>query len=109
MKQELTEGLLVAFPKKEKLIKKYLQNLQKRYGSLLGELRGAGLIWCIEILNDAGEKDKEMCSKLQKLILEQGVLVRDVKGSLLFKIPLVCTEDELHHGFTIIDECLVSI
>lgn len=106
LKRELKEGLLATFPAKERLIKRSLQKLKKSHPKLFGELRGTGLIWSIDIIDSEGKLDFAACSKIQHDLLERGAFVRDVKGALLFKIPLVFTAEELQQGFDIIDEYL---
>jgi 4-aminobutyrate aminotransferase-like enzyme len=106
LKQELKEGLLATFPDKERLIEYSLRELKKNHLRLFGELRGTGLIWSIDIVNSEGELNFAACSKIQHDLLERGAFVRDVKGALLFKIPLVFTADELKRGFDVIEEYL---
>ncbi len=106
LKQELKEGLLATFSDKERLIESSLHELKKNHPKLFGELRGTGLIWSIDIVNSEGGLDFAACSKIQHDLLELGAFVRDVKGALLFKIPLVFTADELQRGFGVIEEYL---
>jgi 4-aminobutyrate aminotransferase-like enzyme len=108
-KQELRDGLLSTFPRQEQLVEKYLKTLQAKYPKLFGELRGTGLIWSMDIVDEEGDLDLQTCTEIQHGILENGVLVRDVRGGLLFKIPLVFTEDELRQGFDIIGTYLQSM
>lgn len=108
-KQELRDGLLSTLPRQEKLIKSHLQAIQAKYPKLFGELRGTGLIWSIDVIDGKGNLDLQTCTKIQNEVLESGVLIRDVKGGLLFKIPLVFTEEELRQGFDVIDTYLQTI
>lgn len=106
LKQELKEGLLATFSDKERLIESNLRELKKNHPRLFGELRGTGLIWSVDIVNNEGELDFATCSKIQHDLLERGAFVRDVKGALLFKIPLVFIAEELQQGFSVIEEYL---
>lgn len=106
LKRELKEGLLATFSEKERLIESNLQELKKNYPRLFGELRGTGLIWSIDIVNNEGELDFTSCSKIQQDLLERGAFVRDVRGALLFKIPLVFNAEELQQGFSVVNEYL---
>jgi 4-aminobutyrate aminotransferase-like enzyme len=109
LKQELKEGLLATFSDKERLIETNLRDLKKNHSKLFGELRGTGLIWSIDIVNNDSELDFAACSKIQYDLLELGAFVRDVKGALLFKIPLVFTAEELQGGFNVINNYLDTV
>lgn len=106
LKQELRVGLLATSPKKQAAIRSHLVALKAKYPRLFGDLRGTGLIWSIDIVNKDGELDFATCSAIQKALLRNGVFVRDVRGALLFKIPIVFNERELQQGFDVIDTYL---
>jgi 4-aminobutyrate aminotransferase-like enzyme len=109
LKRELKQGLLSTVSGQEKLIEQQLIALKTGYPKLFGEIRGAGLIWSIDVIDGGGELDQKMCTSIQKQLLGNGVFVRDVRGGLLFKIPIVFAEEELQQGFDIIDTYLRSI
>lgn len=109
LKQELENGLLASFPEKESSLRAHLTSLQMKYPKLFGELRGAGLIWSIDIVDEDGKLDFTTCKMIQQALLESGVFVRDVRGALLFKVPIVFKENELQQGFDIIDSYLQTL
>ena len=105
--EELRVGMLASFEQKANLLLNHLRQLQKKFPRRVGSIRGYGLIRCIEML-DNGKPDSNACKELQKQLLDNGVLVRDVQHGLLFKIPLVAKENELQDAFNIIDRVLNS-
>jgi 4-aminobutyrate aminotransferase-like enzyme len=109
LKKELKQGLLSAVPNQAKRIEQHLNALQTKYPKLFGKVRGAGLIWSIDVIDSNGDLDQRGCTSMQKQLLEDGVFVRDVRGGLLFKIPIVFAEEELQQGFDIIDAYLQSM
>lgn len=109
LKQELKDGLLASFSQKETAIETRLTALKNKFPNLLGEIRGAGLIWCVEVIDADGQRDVQKCSEIQKAILEKGVLLRNLRGTLLFKMPIVFTEQELDEGFGIVSDYLASL
>lgn len=109
LKQELEDGLLASFPQKESMLKGHLISLKKKYPALFGELRGAGLIWSIDIVDQNGKLNLKACAMIQKMLLNNGVFVRDVKGALLFKVPITFTEEQLREGFDVIDDSLKAL
>ena len=108
LSRELEHGLLSDFSAKEAAIKYKLVTLQEEFPKLFGELRGTGLIWSLDVINVQGELDYGVCAEIQKALLERGVLVRDVRGALLFKLPITFTDDALGQGFKIVHEYLRS-
>ncbi|EDK72573.1 4-aminobutyrate aminotransferase-like protein [candidate division TM7 genomosp. GTL1] len=107
LKEELEQGLLATFSTKEESLKYKLVSMKDEF-PLFGDLRGSGLIWSLDVVDIQGKLDHEACAIIQKALLERGVLVRDVRGALLFKVPITFTDDDLQQGFKIIEEYLRS-
>jgi len=76
-----------------------LRGLADRH-PLVTEVRGRGLLWAIEL-------DGELAGTAQRLCLEQGLLVNNVKPTALRLMPpLVVSEEELDRAVEIIDGVL---
>jgi adenosylmethionine-8-amino-7-oxononanoate aminotransferase len=66
---------------------------------MIKTLKGDGLIRGAEIVNRKGMYDEEMAKVIQNELVCNGVLVRHSKYTLIFKPPIVITEDEMAKGF----------
>lgn len=108
LKVELRDGLFASHKGKSERIKNHLVELRNEFPELLGEIRGSGLIWCIDIIDKDGVRDNTTCKRIQKALLEEGVFVRDLNGAFLFKIPFVFTPQELQQGFDVVRRYLAT-
>ena len=106
LRHELEVGLLFSFENKVEILEQCVQTLKQQCASRLGNIRGCGLIRCIEVIDDHGHPDPETCKKIQEQLLQSGVLVRSVKHGLLFKIPIVITDQELHEAFGVVSSVI---
>lgn len=106
LRHELETGLLSSFENKVKTLERCVQTLKKQYPNRLGGIRGCGLIRCIEVIDNDGRPDVDSCKKIQEHLLQSGVLVRSVKHGLLFKIPIIITDQELDEAFDIVNSVI---
>jgi adenosylmethionine-8-amino-7-oxononanoate aminotransferase len=102
----------------EKLVEKgaevgeYLGNRleELRSHSTVGDVRGIGLLWGLEIVNSKANKSKfgrdhGFTKRLNELLMERGLVTR-VWDVMHFAPPLVVTKDEIDRMVAIADECL---
>jgi 4-aminobutyrate aminotransferase-like enzyme len=103
---ELEKGLLTKFLEKKRLLHQHLVELQNISSGLIKEIKGDGLIRGTEIVNAKGEYDEKKTKNIQQDLLNNGVLVRHSKYTLIFKPPIVITDDEMTKGFEKIKKSL---
>jgi len=88
-------------------------DIQKKY-SIIGDVRGRGAMWAIELVKDrktkepATEKTKEIIKEVYKkgLILFSAGLY---SNCIRLLVPLVITEEQLNVGFNIIEEAIQNV
>lgn len=97
--EELANGLLAQFSEKKKLLQQHLEDLQLVSRGMIKAIKGYGLIRGAEIVDPKGVYDEKKTKELQRELLDNGVLVRHSKYTLIFKPPIVITEDEIGKGF----------
>lgn len=103
---ELKNGLLISVPLVSQKLYKRLTALKEKMPSLIGKIKEDQLIRGIEILDSKGNPDVDTTKKLQYQLMENGVLVRNYAHTLLFKIPVVITDNELDKGFKILEKIM---
>lgn len=111
----------LAFIENEKLLKKVnsdavymnssLSALKIKY-PLIGDIRGRGLLWGIELVKDKFTKEKaiEEAEKIMYLCLKNGLSFKVSAGNVLQLSPaLTITRKELDTALNILDEALTKI
>jgi 4-aminobutyrate aminotransferase len=106
----------IAFIESEKLlekvaedviyIRKLLQNLKNKY-SIIGDIRGIGLLWGIELVKDHITKEKatDEAEKIMYLCLKKGLSFKVSSGNVLQLSPaLTISRLELESALHILDE-----
>ncbi len=91
----------------EKMAKIFLQWKEKY--SLVGDVRGLGLLWAIELVTDQTTKEKafDVAEKIMYQCLEEGVNFKVSQGNVIQLSPaLTISEDELMGGLHIIESAL---
>ncbi len=84
----------------------------KEQHSVIGEIRGLGMFWALELVEDAESREPLCDSKMAKLktsLIEKGLLSFIVNNRLHVVPPLVIRADEIERGVAIIEECLTLI
>ncbi|MDB9844114.1 aspartate aminotransferase family protein [Porticoccaceae bacterium] len=76
---------------------------------MVGDVRGIGLFWCIEIVKDKKSKEKLTlleAGNLKAKLKEGGLLTRVDEGIIRFMPPLVISKEEVDEGLSIIDKAI---
>lgn len=91
-----------------------LHGLMRRHPSV-GDVRGKGLMWGIELVKDRGTKEmlerwngpsQRLATALRNALMKQDVYVLCRWNLMLIAPPLIITEDELRIGIRALDEAL---
>ncbi len=91
-----------------------LRGLMERHPSV-GDVRGKGLMWGIELVKDRGTKEmlerwngpsQKLAAALRSALMKRDVYVMCRWNLMVIAPPLVTTEDELRIGIRAIDEAL---
>lgn len=110
------EGLLENAQRLEPIVAQALSDLQKRH-PCVGEFRGLGLFWVIELVRDrttreplapwrASSSEMGAMARIKANLRDQG-LYTEVKWNWIFVAPpLSITEDQLAEGLALIDRAL---
>ncbi|MEM1628050.1 MAG: acetyl ornithine aminotransferase family protein [Desulfurococcaceae archaeon] len=107
---EIIKNLLPSVRNLGKLFKDELEPLKER-AKHIGDVRGIGLAWGIEIVKDKRSKtpDPLMRNKIIKRALEKGlVLLPCGKSSIRIAPPLIITEEEAKVGLEIFKESVLE-
>jgi 4-aminobutyrate aminotransferase/(S)-3-amino-2-methylpropionate transaminase len=94
-------------------LRKRLMELQSRY-EIIGDVRGLGPMIAIELVKDRNSKEPagEDARELVKHCYEKGLIILSCgpyHNVIRTLIPLVITDDQLEHGFSILEENLKEI
>lgn len=85
-----------------------LHALQERHSSI-GEVRGLGLFWGLELVADRDTKapmPNEVVQSVAKRCMELGAHIIAMRNVVIFAPPLVVTDDELDEGIDLLDQAL---
>lgn len=98
-----------------KILEKRLNELKEDHKSI-GDVRGKGLFWGVELVKDretkepfAERKDKfdpTMLKKISAAAMDQGVYIVNIINHFIIAPPLICTEKELDEGLQVFDQTL---
>ncbi|OIR13233.1 2,2-dialkylglycine decarboxylase [mine drainage metagenome] len=87
-------------------------NLMKEKYALIGDVRGIGLLWGIELVKDRNTKDKAMeaAEKVMYECLKSGLSFKVSQGNVLqLSPPLIITREQLKQALNIIEKAIASI
>lgn len=95
------------------LIGKMLEKIEKRYPNLKNA-RFLGLKGAIDVLYDDGTPDCKTADLIVSKMLEKGVIISNSRygqlgNTLMLQPPLIITEKQLKHAFTVLDSVLQEI
>lgn len=94
----------------EKIIKKTLKQFQQKY-SLIGDVRGAGLLWAVELVTDRQTK-KEAFQEAEEIMyecLKNGLSFKVSKGNVLQLSPaLTISMEELQEALEILNKVFLK-
>ncbi len=108
------EGLIERAARLGEVLMRELHGLKDRHPSV-GDVRGKGLMWGIELVKDRGTKEmlerwngpsQKLATALRTALMQRDVYVLCRWNLMLIAPPLVITEDELRVGIRALDEVL---
>ncbi len=100
------ENLLEKVSEHEKHITETFRIWEEKY-SLIGDIRGLGLLWAIELVEDRTTKEKafDIAERIMYGCLENGVNFKVSQGNILqLSPPLTITHEELQFGLDVIEK-----
>lgn len=110
---ELTDGgMLDNAAKMGDYFKEKLFALQKKYPSVIGDVRGLGLMLAIEMVHPDKTPDADITTAIRTKALEKGLLLLGCGTNhniVRFIAPTIVTEKEIDIAINIIDECLKEL
>ena len=110
---ELTDGgMLDNAAKMGDYFKEKLFALQKKYPSVIGDVRGLGLMLAMEMVHPDKTPDADITTAIRTKALEKGLLLLGCGTNhniVRFIAPTIVTEKEIDIAINIIDECLKEI
>ena len=104
------ENLLQKVKEDQKFMKKALYKMHRKY-SLIGDVRGVGLLWGIELVTNRTTKEKAMdeAEEIMYECLKQGLSFKVSKGNVLqLSPPLTITREELERAVEILNEAFLK-
>ncbi|MAU14943.1 MAG: aspartate aminotransferase family protein [Muricauda sp.] len=99
------ESLLQKVKEDQEFMKKSLYKMHRKY-SLIGDIRGVGLLWGIELVTNRTTKEKATAEaeEIMYECLKQGLSFKVSKGNVLqLSPPLTITREELEKAFEILN------
>lgn len=110
---ELTDGgMLDNAAKMGDYFKEELFALQKKYLSVIGDVRGLGLMLAMEMVHPDKTPDADITTAIRTKALEKGLLLLGCGTNhniVRFIAPTIVTEKEIDIAINIIDECLKEL
>ncbi len=110
---ELTDGgMLDNAAKMGDYFKEKLFALQKKYPSVIGDVRGLGLMLAMEMVHPDKTPDADITTAIRTKALEKGLLLLGCGTNhniVRFIAPTIVTEKEIDIAINIIDECLKEL
>lgn len=91
--------------------KERLHDLQRKYPSVIGDVRGVGLMIGIEIVDEEKNPDADMTNRIKTEALKKDVLLLTCGSEhnvVRFIAPLIVTEKEIDRAVDAIDEILAA-
>ncbi len=93
----------------EVYLRKALNGLKERY-PVIGDIRGIGLLWGIELVKDpiTKERDPDLASRIMYRCLERGLSFKVSQGNVLQWVPpLIIQESDLKKAISILEEAIM--
>jgi 4-aminobutyrate aminotransferase len=104
------ENILQKVKEDQEFMRKALYKMHRKY-SLIGDVRGVGLLWGIELVNNRTTKEKAT-SEAEEIMyecLKKGLSFKVSKGNVLqLSPPLTITREELEKAFEILNEAFLK-
>ncbi len=99
------ENILQKVKEDQEFMRKSLYKMYRKY-SLIGDVRGVGLLWGIELVTDRTTKEKATAEaeEIMYECLKQGLSFKVSKGNVIqLSPPLTITREELEKAFEILN------
>lgn len=108
------EGLIARANHIGKLFKQHLQNLQRDFPQLIGDIRQTGAMIAMELVRDAdaNKPAPDITKLLVSKALEKGVILLSCgfRGNVIrFLPPLTIEDGHVHKGMAVVRECVMEI
>jgi len=107
----IKNGLIENTRKLSPIFKEKLDELHSKH-NLIGDVRGMGIAWAIDLVKDRKTKEyaRKECHSILLEALKKGlVLLPCGKSSIRFIPPLCITEEQVKIGFNILDKSICAI
>jgi 4-aminobutyrate aminotransferase len=108
--KEMTEGgVLEHCRKMGAYFMDKLKALQAKHPALIGDVRGVGLMVAFELIDDKGEPNEALCSRVIAEALKKDLILLPcgtLHNVVRFMPPLIVTEKEIDTAIGIVDEAL---
>lgn len=107
----LNERLLQKTQDSEKLLRQLLEELKEQY-PLIGDIRGKGLLWAIELVKNRETKERavEEAEAVMYACLQDGLSFKVSQGNVLqWCPPLIITDEELKAAVTMLRNALAEL
>jgi 4-aminobutyrate aminotransferase len=104
------ENILQKVKEDEKFMRKELYKMQQKY-SLIGDVRGVGLLWGIELVTNRITKKKARAEaeEIMYECLKRGLSFKVSKGNVLqLSPPLTISREELEKALEILNEAFLK-
>ncbi|MGD8645020.1 MAG: aminotransferase class III-fold pyridoxal phosphate-dependent enzyme [Desulfobacterales bacterium] len=105
------DNLIEASAENGEYLKPRLQDLMERH-VCVGDVRGAGSFFCLELVQDRGTKEmlkSEISATLVKRLMSKGLSTNVMANRLFIGPPFIATREDLDKGLAIIDGVLTEV
>ena len=103
--------LLAKVKEDEQFVQEQLSALKDKY-SLIGDIRGVGLLWGIELVKDRNTKEKAIkeSEAVMYECLNRGLSFKVSAGNVLqLSPPIIITREQLKEALTIVEAAIASV
>jgi taurine--2-oxoglutarate transaminase len=105
------EGLVENARRQEGFVRARLEEIKARR-ACVGDVRGLGLFFCLELVNDRETKEPlapALAASIRPRLLARGLSTNVMRNLVFVGPPLIITEEELAQGLELIDGVLAEI
>jgi 4-aminobutyrate aminotransferase len=102
------EGLLSRAQQLGEMVKARLYNMKDRY-ALIGDVRGIGLLWGLDLVTDRNTKERAVtvAESIMYECLRNGLSFKVSQGNvIMLSPPLIISEEELNRALDILEEAI---
>jgi len=89
-----------------------LRELAEKHSAVVGEVRGLGVFWAVELVADAASREPlgaAGMARVKSACLERGLLPFVAENRVHVVPPCIVTDDEARRGLSILDEALATL